>query len=47
MIDKQRHNLSPMSKIFMNNIFRKIDKDNKGYITPFDVRLLFNLNENS
>lgn len=47
MIDKQRHDLSPMSKIFMNNIFRKIDKDNKGYITPFDVRLLFNLNENS
>lgn len=38
MIDQQRNNLNSMSKIFMSNIFRKMDKDNKGYITPLEVR---------
>ena len=36
-IEKQRNLLSSMSKIYMSNIFKKIDLDNKGYLTPFDL----------
>ena len=36
-IENERRKYAPISEVYLRNIFEKIDKDNKGYITPLDL----------
>ena len=36
-IENYRKKFEPIMDVYLRNIFEKIDKDNKGYITPLDL----------
>ncbi len=36
-IENERMKYAPISEVYLRKIFEKIDKDNKGYITPLDL----------